>query len=54
MINENRGMGNEIEHSIECYGFKCLKCNKPSNVSGSIWEYPEGVYNYDDLQVSKE
>lgn len=54
IVDANRGMGAEMEHSIECDEFKCPKCNKYFSVTGSVWEYPEGVYNYHELHASVE
>ena len=48
---DERGMGEETEYSIECKDYKCNKCNYIYNIKGSIWEYPEGVYNYDSLST---
>lgn len=53
VVNENRGMGAEIEHTIECDEFECPDCHKLFSVSGSVWEYPEGAYNYHELSTSK-
>lgn len=45
-------MGTETEHSIECDEFECPECHKLFSVSGSVWEYPEGAYNYHELHTS--
>ena len=52
VIDEDRGMGAEIEHSIECDSYECPECGKSFNVSGSVWEYPEGAYNHHELHTS--
>ena len=49
VFDEDRPMGAEIEHSIECDWFECPNCKKTFEVHGSIWEYPEGAYNYHEL-----
>ena len=52
IVDEDRGMGTETEHSIECDEFECPECHKLFSVSGSVWEYPEGAYNYNELHTS--
>lgn len=47
-----RNMGLEIEYSISCEEYQCPKCSKISTISGSIFEYPVGVYNYDNIEVT--
>lgn len=49
-VVEERGMGDEIEHSIECEEYECPNCHKKFKVVGSVWEYPEGAYNYHELK----
>ena len=51
VVDENRGMGAETEHSIECEDFVCPECDKMFRVTGSVWEYPEGAYNYHELHA---
>lgn len=51
VVNNDRGMGHETEHTIECEGFTCPECNKNFNVAGSIWEYPEGACNDQNLHA---
>ena len=53
VIDEDRGMGEETEHIIECEDFECPHCHRKLNVNGSVWEYPEGVYNDHTLDTSK-
>ena len=31
--------------------YECEECGKRFRVSGSIWEYPMGAYNYEDIDV---
>lgn len=52
VINENRGMGSEIEHTIECEDFECPHCEETFKVKGSVWEYPVGTYNHHELNTS--
>jgi hypothetical protein len=52
VVDEDRGMGTETEHSIECDEFECSECHKLFSVSGSVWEYPESAYNYHELNTS--
>lgn len=51
VVDENREMGAETEHYIECNEFTCPHCGRKFKVSGSIWEYPENAYNDDDLEA---
>lgn len=52
VVDEDRGMGAETEHTIECYDFECPHCHQTFNVFGSVWEYPVGAYNYHELNAS--
>lgn len=36
VVDEDRGMGTETEHSIECDEFECPECHKLFSVSGSV------------------
>ena len=51
---ENR-MGDETEHLIECDDCQCKnsKCNKTFRISGTVWEYPVGAYNYSNIITEK-
>lgn len=51
VIDNDRGMGSETEHIIECDSFPCPNCNNDFKVSGSVWEYPEGAFNDQDLHA---
>lgn len=44
-----REMGEEVEYSIEGCTVKCKECSEEFEVSGSIWEYPEGDENCNTL-----
>lgn len=50
---EERQMGPEIEHSFEVENHICESCGKEFDIKGSIWEYPMGVYNDEDINVIK-
>ena len=52
-IIDERGMGAEIEHEIECEEFECPECHQSFKVSGSVWEYPAGSYNHHELHTIK-
>jgi hypothetical protein len=52
VVDKNRGMGAETEHSIECDECECPKCGKLFIVKGSVWEYPEGAYNTHELNAT--
>lgn len=46
-----RGMGCEIEHTIECDEFICPYCSKPMSINGEVYEYPQGDIEVDNSQV---
>lgn len=48
--SDEREMGGETEYSIEAEGV-CPVCDYEYTVSGSIYEYPVGVENYNDLKI---
>ena len=52
VIDDDRGMGSEREHTIECEEFECPNCGKTFSVTGSIYEYPEGAINYYELETN--
>ena len=51
LCDDDRGMGEEYEHTVYCEEFECPKCRELFTVSGHIWEYPVGAYNSDDLRT---
>lgn len=53
IIDPDRGMGPETEHTIECNDFECPNCKKIFRVYGSVFEYPEGAYNDHELHTEK-
>ena len=46
-----RQMGPEVEHYFAVEDCYCEECEKRFRVHGSIWEYPLGAYNYEDISV---
>lgn len=44
-------MGTETEYTIEGEEFECPNCKKVFGIKGSIWEYPEGAYNDDNIET---
>lgn len=48
--SDEKSMGAETEYSIEAEGV-CPNCNYDYSVSGSIYEYPVGAENYNDLKI---
>lgn len=48
---DERNMGTETEYTIECEEYKCEECKKIFRIEGSIWEYPQGMYNDDSISV---
>ena len=47
-----REMGAETQYIIEYEDYECPNCHSVLKISGSLWEYPEGAYNMDDIEVS--
>ncbi|MBU3100699.1 MULTISPECIES: hypothetical protein [Clostridium] len=48
---DEREMGEEIEYTVEGEHI-CSNCNSSYDISGSVWEYPVGMYNDDSIEVS--
>ena len=46
-----RQMGPEVEHYFDVEDWDCVECGKRFRVHGSIWEYPLGAYNWEDINV---
>jgi len=46
-----REMGTEIQHVAE-FDEKCLKCNNQMDGKFEIWEYPIGIINMSDADIS--
>lgn len=51
--NEERKMGPQIEYMFDWEDCTCDECGKKFRVHGSIWEYPMGAYNYEEIEVEK-
>lgn len=49
---DEREMGTEVEYTIACDEYKCPFCNEVFILSGSIWEYPEGCENLNEISSS--
>lgn len=47
---EERQMGPESHHLSE-FDFECRNCNAEINVKYSVWEYPSGSYNNEEIEV---
>ena len=50
-FDEERQMGPQITYTFDWPDCECEECGKHFKVSGSIWEYPIGAYNYEDITV---
>lgn len=50
-FDEERQMGPQITYTFDWPDCECEECGKRFRVSGSIWEYPMGAYNYEDIDV---
>ena len=48
---DERQMGPEVEHYFDVEDWDCVECGKRFRVHGSIWEYPLGAYNCEDINV---
>lgn len=46
-----REMGDEVEYTIGDCVITCKHCEEEFEISGSIWEYPEGTENDTTLTV---
>lgn len=46
-----REMGDEVEYTIGDCVITCKHCEEEFEISGSIWEYPEGMENDNALAV---
>lgn len=49
-ISDERGMGSEIEHTISCEDV-CPRCGRHFEISGAVYEYPIGAFNFDGTKV---
>ena len=49
--SEERGMGIENEY-VSHENFDCPTCNQENDIELHVWEYPVGVFNYQDIDVS--
>jgi predicted RNA-binding Zn-ribbon protein involved in translation (DUF1610 family) len=47
-----RPMGLETQYEIN-FNSTCPNCGKCNHIFGSIWEYPNGAYNYHELNIEK-
>lgn len=47
-----RQMGAETVYSFNVEDYICPKCGKKLSINGSISEYPEGAYNFEEIKVS--
>ena len=50
---EERNLDPETQYDIEAEDLVCDKCSKSFDVNGSIFEYPEGAFNCEDLEITK-
>lgn len=46
------GMGIENEYRVD-HTEDCPLCKKEISITGFLYEYPEGAYNYDNLKIEK-
>ena len=48
--SSERGMGAENRYDATEY-LECEECGNEVNVTFSVWEYPVGIHNYDDIEI---
>lgn len=48
--SDERNMGPENEYQATEY-FECDECGNDINITFSVWEYPVGIHNYDDIEI---
>lgn len=49
-VVDDRGMGYEMEYEYEDSCF-CPNCGKQIDLTFQVWEYPMGVFNYQNIEV---
>ena len=49
--SDERGMGTECEY-VSYENFECPSCNQENDIELHVWEYPVGVFNYQEIDVS--
>ena len=52
-FEEERQMGPQITYSFDWSDCICEECEKRFRVYGSIWEYPIGAYNYEEIDTER-
>ncbi len=52
-VDEDRQMGEEITYSFDLKTVKCMKCGQIFRIQGFICEYPPGIFNYEEINVTK-
>lgn len=48
--SQQREMGVEIEKNGE-YAFNCDSCKNDITIKKTIWEYPAGIYNNEEIEI---
>lgn len=48
--SDEREMGTESLHEAILY-YDCQKCNNSITITLHVWEYPEGFFNMQDIEV---
>ena len=52
-FSEERQMGPQITYEFDVDDLECCSCGKYFRAYGSIWEYPLGAYNYEDIDIEE-
>ena len=50
VVDEDRGMGCEVEYESH-ESCECPNCKSQIDVTLRVWEYPAGVFNYQDIDI---
>lgn len=50
VVDEDRGMGCEMEYESK-ESCECPNCNNQIDLTLRVWEYPVGVFNYQDIDI---
>ncbi len=52
-VDEDRQMGEEVTYSFDLDDYKCRECGQEFRIQGFICEYPPGIFNYEEINVTK-
>lgn len=52
-VDEDMQMGEETTYSFDIDNFECDGCHKKFGINGFICEYPQGVFNYEEINTKR-